>query len=82
MIRSNSIQPRIFTHWSALPLSASIYLKLGEAVNVGMVPIQARGLGGGNLHGVLKARRARLNHSVEHIILAAGWRMFSPCLAR
>src|ERR1700728_3406342 len=49
----------------------AIHLKLGEAVHVGVVPVEARWLRGWNLDAELKARRARLNQCGKNIILMA-----------
>src|SRR5208282_2837485 len=53
---------------------ASVHLKFGEAVDMGMVPIQSGRLGGGNLHAVLKPRRTRLNQGIDDIVLMTYWR--------
>ena len=51
--------------------SAAVHLKLGEAVHVGVIPIQARRLVRRNRDLVLEARRTRLNQGGEHIVLMA-----------
>ncbi len=53
---------------------AAVHLKLGEAVNVRMVPIQSGRLRRGNVQAVLEACAARLNQSVDDVVLMADGR--------